>query len=113
MMIGNGTRPRCSLHHSYASTIFIAGAPLGDPALAGHSPDAAAVAGGQQQAAGQGQQQQGQQRKGKDGKPGPPPDDRNFLQKNWIFMVPVGLLVRDILVSRCCPFQQFFIQLKA
>jgi len=74
----------------------LAGAAFGDPAAAGGRPGAGAPAGTQQQ---QQQQGQGQQREkqGKKGKPAPPPDDRNFLQKNWIFMVPVGLLVRHFL----------------
>jgi len=74
-----------------------AGAAFGDTAAAGGGPGAGAPAGTQQQQQqGQGQQQEKQAKKGK---PAPPPDDRNFLQKNWIFMVPVGLLVRHFL----CP----------
>ncbi len=68
-----------------------AGAAFGDPAAAGGGPGAGAPASTQQQQQGQGQQREKQ---GKKGKPAPPSDDRNFLQKNWIFMVPVGLLVR-------------------
>jgi len=87
-----------------------AGAAFGDTAAAGGGPGAGAPAGMQQQ------QQQGQgqerQKQGKKGKPAPPSDDRNFLQKNWIFMVPVGLLVRlsqgkldsnwSFLIHSCC-----------
>ena len=68
-----------------------AGAAFGDPAAAGGGPGAGAPAGTQQQ---QQQQQAQRQQQGKEGRPALPPDDRKFLQKNWIFMVPVGLLVR-------------------
>ncbi len=71
----------------------LAGAAFGDPVTAGGGLSAGAPAGTQQQQQQQQGQRQQQGKEGKEGKPAPPPDDRNFLQKNWIFMVPVGLLV--------------------
>ena len=43
-------------------------------------------------------QQQGQQQgagggEGTQGKPAPKPDERTWIQKNWLFLVPIGLIV--------------------
>lgn len=57
---------------------------------------AAGVAGVQSSKAGQQRQQQqqgGAAASGKEGKAAPPPDERSWIQKNWIFLIPIGLLV--------------------
>ena len=42
---------------------------------------------GQQQGAG------GGDGTGAQGKPAPKPDERTWIQKNWLFLVPIGLIV--------------------
>lgn len=49
----------------------------------------------QVQRQGQGQQQGagGSEAGGTRAKPAPKPDERTWIQKNWLFLVPIGLVV--------------------
>lgn len=79
-------------------------APLPGGAAAGvHPSDPVAQQG---QGAGQDQQAEAQQKKGQAGKPKAKEEEKTWLQKNWMIMMPLGFIVRLLLgfsVLLLCP----------